>query len=63
MRVLLADDHQLVVEGLRNILEAHGFEVGGAARDGLEALAEARRLSQQARDPAPHYEHSTLGYN
>lgn len=44
MRVLLADDHQLVVEGLRNILEAHGFEVGGAARDGLEALAEARRL-------------------
>lgn len=44
MRVLLADDHQLVVEGLRNILEAHGFDVVGAARDGAEALDEARRL-------------------
>lgn len=44
MRVLLADDHQLVVEGLRNILEAHGIEVVGAARDGVEAVAAARTL-------------------
>ncbi len=28
-----------------------------------ELIAEARFLAQQARDPAPHYEHSTLGYN
>ncbi|WP_305082558.1 aminotransferase class I/II-fold pyridoxal phosphate-dependent enzyme [Nereida sp. MMG025] len=28
-----------------------------------EMLEEARKLSTQARDPAPHYEHSTYGYN
>lgn len=44
MRLLLADDHPLVVEGLRNILEAHDFDVVGLARDGVEALAQARRL-------------------
>ena len=26
-------------------------------------IEQARSLSQQARDPAPHYEHSTIGYN
>jgi dTDP-4-amino-4,6-dideoxygalactose transaminase len=26
-------------------------------------IAHARKLSQQARDPAPHYEHSEIGYN
>lgn len=37
---------------------------GGMLASGDKALVEeARRLSQQARDPAPHYEHSTLGYN
>jgi dTDP-4-amino-4,6-dideoxygalactose transaminase len=28
-----------------------------------DLIEEARFLSQQARDPFPHYEHSTLGYN
>ncbi len=28
-----------------------------------EAVGRARLLANQARDPAPHYEHSTLGYN
>lgn len=28
-----------------------------------EAIARARFLAAQARDPAPHYEHSTVGYN
>jgi len=36
---------------------------GMLASDDEELIREARRLSQQARDPAPHYEHSTLGYN
>lgn len=37
---------------------------GGMVASEDEALIkEARRLSQQARDPAPYYEHSTLGYN
>jgi len=26
-------------------------------------IEHARKLSQQARDPAPHYEHSEIGYN
>ena len=37
---------------------------GGILASDDEALIEqARFLSQQARDPAPHYEHSQLGYN
>ena len=44
MRVLLVDDHRLLVEGLTNLLTAHGIEVVGAAQDGLEALELARSL-------------------
>ena len=36
MRVLIADDHPLLLEGLAYLLEAHGIEVVGRARDGLE---------------------------
>jgi two-component system NarL family response regulator len=43
MRVLLVDDHGLFVEGLRNLLASQAIEVVGTARDGLEALAAARR--------------------
>jgi two-component system NarL family response regulator len=42
MRVLLADDHRLLLEGLGNLLAAHGIEVVGTAADGLEAVALAR---------------------
>jgi DNA-binding NarL/FixJ family response regulator len=45
MRVLLADDHRLLVEGLSNLLAAHGIEVVGIADDGLEAVAMAGQLS------------------
>lgn len=44
MRVLLADDHQLLVEGLGNLLSANQIEVAGVARDGLEAVRLARSL-------------------
>jgi len=44
MRVLLVDDHSLFLEGMRNLLLAHDWEVVGVAGDGLEALAQARRL-------------------
>jgi DNA-binding NarL/FixJ family response regulator len=44
MRVLLVDDHCLLLEGLTNLLTAHGIEVAGAARDGWEAVAQAREL-------------------
>jgi DNA-binding NarL/FixJ family response regulator len=44
MNVLLADDHRLLLEGLSNLLAAHGVRVAGTARDGLEAVALARAL-------------------
>jgi DNA-binding NarL/FixJ family response regulator len=44
MRVLLADDHLLLLQGLQNLLEAHGIEVAGTARDGREAVEQARKL-------------------
>ena len=36
---------------------------GMLASDDEDFINEARRLSQQARDEAPHYEHTTIGYN
>jgi DNA-binding NarL/FixJ family response regulator len=44
MKILLVDDHQLLVEGLGNLLTANQFEVVGVARDGLEAIKLARLL-------------------
>jgi DNA-binding NarL/FixJ family response regulator len=44
VRVLLADDHQLFREGMRSLLEARGLEVVGEARNGREAVEQARRL-------------------
>ncbi len=44
MKVLLADDHPLFLDGLRNLLTAHGIEVLGTARNGREALEAARTL-------------------
>lgn len=44
IRVLLADDHWLVREGLRHMLEQHGgFEVVAEAATGLEAIEAAQR--------------------
>jgi len=46
IRILIVDDHDLVREGLRTILEQEaGFEVVGEAGDGQEAIREARRLT------------------
>lgn len=44
MKILLADDHGLFVEGLQNLLQAGGYEVVGAASDGLKALQLAHEL-------------------
>ncbi len=44
MRVLLVDDHRLVVEGISNLLSVSGIEVVGIANDGLEAIALAKAL-------------------
>lgn len=44
MRILLADDHRIVREGLRALLEKAGHEVVGEAGDGHEACKLARTL-------------------
>lgn len=43
LRVLLADDHPLMLEGLRRLLETD-FEVIGAVTDGLSLIEAAERL-------------------
>ncbi len=44
MKILLADDHALFLEGLKNLLTGRGFQVVGRAQNGLEALEKARAL-------------------
>jgi two-component system, NarL family, response regulator NreC len=45
--ILLADDHILVRQGLRLLLEQAGFQVIGEACDGLEAVQLVRQLQPQ----------------
>jgi DNA-binding NarL/FixJ family response regulator len=42
-RILLADDHKIVLEGLRGLLDPE-FEIVGAVEDGRALVAEAERL-------------------
>ena len=44
MRILLCDDHKMMRDGLRAILEKDGLEVVGEASNGHEAIDLARRL-------------------
>lgn len=45
IKILLADDHVVVREGLRMLLEITGeFDVIGEVSDGIQAVAEAREL-------------------
>jgi CheY-like chemotaxis protein len=39
VRVLVADDHQALLETLVELLDLLGFEVVGAAGDGVDAVA------------------------
>ena len=48
MRVLLADDHPLFLDGLADLLGSNGFEVVGTACDGLKATDKARALRPDA---------------
>jgi DNA-binding NarL/FixJ family response regulator len=47
MKILLVDDHRLLLEGLANLLSAHGIQVAGMAHDGFEAIAQARELKPE----------------
>src|SRR6202041_3949967 len=45
LRILLADDHEIVRRGLSSLLQKHeGWEICGEASDGREALELAKRL-------------------
>jgi two-component system response regulator NreC len=43
MKVVLADDHKMMRDGLRAVLEKAGIHVAGEAGNGNEAIAEAKR--------------------
>jgi DNA-binding NarL/FixJ family response regulator len=46
VRVLIADDHELVRRGLRSLLESRpGWEICGEARDGVEAVEMSKALT------------------
>src|SRR5256885_8524015 len=44
IRIVLADDHVLVRQGLKSLLEREGFQVVGEASDGQEALRQVESL-------------------
>ncbi len=45
IRLMLADDHRMLREGLRRSMTEHGFEVVGEASDGAEAVDMAQELT------------------
>ncbi|HSF42368.1 MAG TPA: response regulator transcription factor [Thermoanaerobaculia bacterium] len=47
MRILIADDHALFRDSLKSLLEAHGLEVVGEARNGREAVELAKKLKPE----------------
>lgn len=55
--------------GLAGVFSFNGNKIITTSGGGMlvsadaELIARARKLSTQARDPAPHYQHSEIGYN
>lgn len=43
IRILLADDHAVIRQGLKALLEQHGFQIVGEASDGQEVLRWAEK--------------------
>lgn len=44
VRVLVVDDHEIVRQGLKSVLNREGFEIVGEASDGRQAVAQALEL-------------------
>jgi len=44
MRILIADDNQMIRESVADILSSEGWEVCGQAPDGAEAIEKVRKL-------------------
>ena len=45
LRILIADDHEVVRRGLSALLQSHeGWEICGDAKDGREAVEKAKKL-------------------
>jgi DNA-binding NarL/FixJ family response regulator len=47
LRILLADDHQIVRQGLRALLEREGFEIVAEATNGQEAVRFAQAMNPE----------------
>jgi DNA-binding NarL/FixJ family response regulator len=47
-RILLADDHSIVRDGLKSVLVREGFEIAAEASDGREAVELTRKLRPDA---------------
>ena len=45
LRLLIADDHEIVREGLRSLLELQGWKVVAEAVNGLEAVEKAKETN------------------
>jgi two-component system response regulator NreC len=48
LRIIITDDHRLIREGLRSLLESQGFEIVGEAEDGRSAVKLAKKLDPDA---------------
>jgi two-component system response regulator NreC len=48
LQILVTDDHQLLREGLKSLLESQGFQVRGEAADGRTAVKLAKTLQPDA---------------
>ena len=51
VRILLADDHEVVREGFRALLEDHGFQVVGEASDGFERRPAHEQVGRRGARP------------
>ena len=52
LRILIADDHEVVRRGLCTLLQSHeGWEICGEATDGRDAVEKAKQLKPDAGVP------------